>query len=84
MVGYNDRLARVTNAAKFNDSSKPVKMQMSKKIKIMKNDNLFRVQLVFDENDKLTVYANEDKSECERILSKIENNNKTGLKYILI
>ena len=31
MVGYNDRLARVTNAAKFNDSSKPVKMQMSNK-----------------------------------------------------
>ena len=31
MVGYNDRLASVTNAAKRNDSSKPVKMQMSKK-----------------------------------------------------
>ena len=30
MVGYNDRLARVTNAAKYNDGSKPVKMQMSK------------------------------------------------------
>ncbi len=57
---------------------------MSNKIKIMKNDNLFRIQLVFDENDKLTVYANEDKSECERILAKIESHNKTGLKYILI
>ena len=55
---------------------------MSNKIKIMKNDNLFRVQLVFDDNDKLTVYANEDKSECERILAKIESHNKTGLKYI--
>ena len=30
MVGYNDRLASSTNAAKLNDRSKPVKMQRSK------------------------------------------------------
>ena len=42
MVGYNDRLARVTNAAKRNDSSKPVKMQRSKKINIMNAKQLLK------------------------------------------
>ena len=45
------------------------------------DEKIYRVQLVFDENDKCTVYATKTKEDAERIFNKLSENN--NLKYIL-
>ena len=58
-----------------------------KKNKIMKNQKLFRIQLILDDtiknfdSEKITVFATKDENEAKQIFEKLSENK--NLKYIL-